>query len=519
VKVVLGNPPYSGISSNMGEWITSLIEDYKYVDGKHFGEKKHWLQDDYVKFIRFGEYFIDKNKEGILAYICNHSFLENPTFRGMRKHLLNTFDKIYILDLHGNSKKKEIVPNNIKDENVFEIQQGVSINIFCKTGKKRESDLASIFFYDLWGKRDYKYEQLNINNYKDVKYLNIKSKQPYYFFKEKNEDLRSQYENGILITKLFINQSMGITTARDFFVIDFEKEKLKDRLVDFSNSEFNDNYIREKYFGHKTQGKYLKGDTRGWQLAQSRQNIKNINISKILNLIAYRPFDNRYIAYTDLLVDWGRQEIMNNLLKKNFALNLVKIGRDIDAHNYFITNKITDKSIVSSLDNANTFPLYLYPDNDEQTNFDDTPQRKPNLNMEIVKEIEAKLGLGFVAEAGSPRGAGRRVDAASRYKSQSDSLDDRVCIETSRAESGNTQSRSLQAKLDADGGVEGKRNNKTFAPIDLLDYIYAVLHSPAYREKYKEFLKIDFPRVVFTRFFGHCLGSISFKHHRAFISQ
>ena len=138
IMIVMGNPPYSGISSNNGEWITKMIEDYKYIDGVHFGEKKHRLQDDYVKFIRFAESFVEKNGEGVVAYINNHGFLDNPTFRGMRRHLLQTFDSIYIVDLHGNSKKKETTPDGSKDENVFDIQAGVSIQFFIKTGKKKK---------------------------------------------------------------------------------------------------------------------------------------------------------------------------------------------------------------------------------------------------------------------------------------------------------------------------------------------------------------------------------------------
>jgi predicted helicase len=138
IMVVMGNPPYSGISSNNGERITKMIEDYKYIDGVHFGERKHRLQDDYVKFIRFAESFVEKNGEGIVAYINNHGFLDNPTFRGMRWHLLQTFDSIYIVDLHGNSKKKEVAPDGSVDQNVFDIQAGVSIQFFVKTGKSRK---------------------------------------------------------------------------------------------------------------------------------------------------------------------------------------------------------------------------------------------------------------------------------------------------------------------------------------------------------------------------------------------
>jgi predicted helicase len=138
VMVVLGNPPYSGESQNNGKWIMELINDYKKEpSGIKLQEKNSkWINDDYVKFIRYGQHFIEKNGEGILAFINNHSFLDNPTFRGMRWSLLSAFDKIYILDLHGNAKKKETAPDGGKDENVFDIQQGVSINIFVKKRKK-----------------------------------------------------------------------------------------------------------------------------------------------------------------------------------------------------------------------------------------------------------------------------------------------------------------------------------------------------------------------------------------------
>ena len=160
VMVVIGNPPYSGISFNRGKWINKLIEQYKYIDGEHFGEKKHWLDDDYVKFIRYGQHHIDHTGEGVLAYINNNGFLDNPTFRGMRWSLLQSFDEIYIIDLHGNSKKKETAPDGSPDKNVFDIQQGVSINLFIKTGKKNNNDLAQVLHYDLYGTREGKYQFL-----------------------------------------------------------------------------------------------------------------------------------------------------------------------------------------------------------------------------------------------------------------------------------------------------------------------------------------------------------------------
>lgn len=182
VMVVMGNPPYSGISSNNGKWISDLIEDYKYIDGEHFKERKHWLNDDYVKFMRFGQHFIDKNGSGILAFINPHGFLDNPTFRGMRWHLMQSFDKIYTIDLHGNSKKKETALDGSVDQNVFDIMQGVSINLFIKTGKKKEKELGKVFHYDLYGKRELKYDFLIENSIKTIEFDELKPEKPYVFF-------------------------------------------------------------------------------------------------------------------------------------------------------------------------------------------------------------------------------------------------------------------------------------------------------------------------------------------------
>lgn len=433
VMCVIGNPPYSGISSNNGEWISNLIEDYKYVDGVHFNERKHWLNDDYVKFLRYGQHFIEKNGSGVLAFINPHGFLDNPTFRGMRWHLLKTYDKVYTLDLHGNSTKKEIAPDGSADVNVFDIMQGVSINIFVKTGKKKPNDLGKVFHFDLYGKREMKYDFLSDNSLTSIGFKELKTEQPNYFFVPKNTESLSGYETGILISELFIYQSMGITSARDSFVIDFEKKALEKRIKDFCNKEIEHNYFQEKY---KLNENYQ------WKVAEQRSMVPEYSKSYI-KPISYRPFDVRFIYFQENLVFRMRGEIMNNFNKTNIAFCAVKLGRNADFHNYFVTNNITDKGISSSLDNANIFPLYLYPETNAQQNINQTTERTPNLNSKIVKQLTDKLGLTFTNEK-----------------------------ETTK---------------------------NTFAPIDILDYIYAVLHSPTYREKYKEFLKIDFPRVPYPK--------------------
>lgn len=456
VMCVIGNPPYSGISSNNGKWISDLIEDYKYVDGIHFNERKHWLNDDYVKFLRYGQHFIEKNGSGILAFINPHGFLDNPTFRGMRWNLLKTYDKIYTIDLHGNSTKRETAPDGSVDQNVFDIMQGVSINIFIKTGKNKPNTPGKVLHFDLYGKRLFKYDFLVNNTLDSIDFQEVKSIQPNFFFVPKDTESLEDYNSGFLTSDLFPTQSMGITSARDSFIIDFKKEDLKNRIIDFSNLEIDEAVTREKYFGNKKERKYLKGDTRGWKMSEARRAIANNNHNDFFQPISYRPFDTRTIYYSSLMVDWGREEVMKHLIKDNISLCLVKVGRDSDAHNYFVSNHITDKSISSSLDNSNVFPLFTYSEDCENQANMQGLRRTPNLDPKIIKLIEVKLGLTFLHYSG---------DIGN------------VCMD-----------KSYEVRN------EYKEN---FAPLDLMDYIYAILYSPTYRKKHKEFLKIDFPRVPY----------------------
>jgi len=443
VMCVIGNPPYSGISSNNGKWISNLIDDYKYVDGVHFNERKHWLNDDYVKFLRYGQHYIEKNGQGVLAFINPHGFLDNPTFRGMRWHLLKTYDKIYTIDLHGNSTKKETAPDGSADINVFDIMQGVSINIFVKTGKKKTNELGKVFHFDLFGKREHKYDFLTESNILNINFIELNPQKPNLFFIPVNQDEVSNFNKGFKIDDLFVNQSMGITTARDHFVVDMNRIDLLRRINEFSDLSIDDINIRTKYFGTKSSGKYLSGDTRGWDMSKARKELSQETHENYIKQISYRPFDKRYIYYSKKMVDWGRETIMNNLIFNNYSFICVKIGRNETSHNYFVSNSITDKSLTSSLDNSNVFPLYIYPFSNGQQTIENNLERAPNLNSEIVKQIAENIGLTFTNEK--------------------------------------------------------ETTNGTFAPIDILDYIYAVLHSPTYREKYKEFLKIDFPRVPYPK--------------------
>ncbi|NPU99961.1 MAG: N-6 DNA methylase [Brevinematales bacterium] len=429
VMVVIGNPPYSAVSSNMGKWICGLIEDYKYVNGVHFGEKKHWLQDDYVKFLRFGEHFIEKNGEGILAFINNHGFLDNPTFRGMRWHLLQTFDKIFILDLHGNSNKKEKALDGGKDENVFDIQQGVSINIFIKTGKKKKSELGKVYHSDLFGVRNDKYAFLWNHSLNSIPYNEMQYSDPYYFFSPKDFALKDVYNLGFMINELFPIYVTGIVTMGDGFIIADSKKELEKRLNDFINSPITDKEMNDKYDLGKNYSK--------WIIENKNKII--IDPAKIVQ-IDYRPFDKKWTYYDNKLIWRWRNEIMQHFLNgDNFGLVIPRQAiTDTWSHVHISRNIIDNRIHFSNKGIPIIYPLYLYA---AEGALPGQTERTANLNMETVAKIEEKLMMKFEQE-----------------------------------------------KTDI---------SVAFAPTDLLDYIYAVLHSPSYRENYKEFLKIDFPRVPY----------------------
>ena len=440
VMVVMGNPPYAVSSSNKNEWIQNLIADYK----KDLNERKINLDDDYIKFIRYGQHYIEKNGEGILAYISNNSFIDGITHRQMRKSLLECFDKIYILDLHGNAKKKEVSPDGSKDENVFDIMQGVSINIFIKK-KTKSKKLADVYHYDLYGKRDFKYEFLDDNSLKTVKWEKLDYSEPNYFFVKKDFTEIKEYEKGFKISDLFILKNAGSATGKDALFVDETKENLIKKL-NIENIEFNEN------------------------------NIVKYN---------YRVFDNHYFLYDNKLIQRLRENLMKNFRFENIALISTKILSSQSYYHSFLTKLISDRCVISNKgQEANyLFPLYLYPDENSLTN-----EPVPNFNMDIIKDIEKSLNLNFGNWTFSQRVQSTRVQSLEKIGGTE--------VPLPKEKAGGTE--VLLPKEKA-GESEVLLPKKEFQALDLFDYIYAVLHSPNYREKYKEFLKIDFPRVPYPK--------------------
>ena len=433
VMCVIGNPPYAVSSTNKGEWIQNLIADYK----KDLNERKINLDDDYIKFIRYGQHYIDKNGSGILAYISNNSFIDGITHRQMRKSLLESFDKVYILDLHGSAKKIETALDGSKDENVFDIQQGVSINIFVKTNEKKKGKLAEVNHFELFGLRDDKYCKLIESNLISINWSKLDFKEPNYFFVPKDFSDEGSYTKGFKLDDIFIKYVSGFQTKRDKITIRLTKKELQEVKVIFENNEIED--IRRKLG--------LPEDGRDWTIEWAKKDLKENN--PIVTKVMYRPFDDRFTYYTGKskgFVAYPRSELFSHLNKNaNVSLITCRQLSTFDFQHLFASRFVSDMCNISSQtkETGYIFSLYQYPEVNAQQSISQTTERTPNLKVEIVKQIAEKLGLTFTNEK--------------------------------------------------------ETDENTFAPIDILDYIYAVLHSPTYREKYKEFLKIDFPRVPYPK--------------------
>jgi len=385
VMVMIGNPPYSVSSQNKGEWINHLLEDYK----KNLNERNiQPLSDDYIKFIRLGQYYVEKNGEGVLAYICNNSFIDGLIHRQMRKELMRAFDAIYIINLHGNSRKNEVSPDGSKDENVFDIMQGVSINILCRTPNHTASN-CHIYYTDLFGSRIEKYNYLIHHSLSDVEWTEITPKEPQLFFVPKNFALQEEYEKGFSVDELMPIRTVAVATYDD------------KNLVSYTpfDTQYNQPYL-------------------------------------------YRPFDVCWINYDLQKVSRHRYDVMKNFVKKrNIGVIAIRNNRD-NCQTYFVAKGLVDKTVISPKDNASVFPLYIYSENMGEE------ERNVNFNKELYDKI-AK-GLNYLP-----------------------CYDDNVLIDPT------------------------SEYNGVLYPQDLFDYIYAVLYSNTYRKRYKEFLKIDFPRIPY----------------------
>lgn len=433
IMVVVGNPPYNGVSSNQTSRANGLIKRYKFEPGglKPLEEKKHRLDDDYVKFIALSQELIEKSGEGVLAMITNHGFIDNASYRGMRWSLMQTFDEIRIVDLHGNKTKREVSPDGSVDENVFDIKQGTALLIaFKRKNSRGNKDLAKVRHADLWGTRFEKFKQLAGK----VDLDQISPSAPLFLFNKRDFGESESYLNGISISQLFSLNTSGIQTSRDHFAVGFSKTELIERFEKFSNLRYSDEEMRKEFFSSSKPGKYPAGDTREWRLTEARSAIAKESVKDSVVSYAYRPFDNRFVGLGKNFSDWPRTKVMQHLVEENHALVVGREGKAVGEGDWtlaFVVQSTSDLNIFYRGGGV-VMPLWEYTNG----------LRNSNLNATEVVSLLRNCDLTF--------------------------------------------DENLPAS-DCEDGVVG--------PLEIFDFIYGTLYLPTYRRKFKEFLATDFPVI------------------------
>lgn len=389
--VVIGNPPYSGISGNMFPWIDGLLKgrlpdgtvvrSYYQVEGRPLGEKKVWLQDDYVKFVRLCQWRIERAGAGVVGLITNHGYLDNPTFRGMRYSLLEAFRSIDVIDLHGNSNKKEKVPGGGIDENVFDIEQGVSISLLRTTGQ------GGLKQADMYGSRSEKMALMARN----VATTTLVPNSPNYFFVRRDETYRDEYECGWLITQAMPINTSGIVTARDHLVVALDRSSLVERIGLFLRPGASDDEIRQELFAGLGSKKYPDGDTRGWKVPVARRLLNGTRWIDDVKDFLYRPFDVRQILYRADMVDWPRPEVMRHLLSgSNCAF--ITTGGTKDKWDLTCSKGLVGHKTCGAYDINYAFPMWIDADSGGA-------DRVPNLAPGLLAYFEGLVNSGVTKGA------------------------------------------------------------------------------------------------------------------------
>jgi predicted helicase len=426
IMCVIGNPPYSGESANKGDWIMGLMEAYKKEPGssaKLREKNPKWINKDEHKFIRMAEHLIEKTGGGIIGYISSHGYLDDPTIRGMRWHLLNTFNTLYVIDLHGNTNKKEVDQSGKPDKNVFDIMQGVSILIAVKRKEGRTGKLAKVLHQDVWGARESKYNWLWINGLDSGGWEEVTPKADSYFLKPFSSDLSLRYQALPSMANWFSpngDPAPGIVTTHDQFAIswtnDESKEKVRRLLRSSSETE------ARSHFRLCSQAQ--------WSYAKAKAQLPRLNWEDLVSEVNYRPFDKRSTVYnTNVAVHLRLRMTRHFVGHRNIGILTSRMAKGENFAHVFATDTFSEAIFLSPKtgNNAFNFPLYLYP---AEQDLDQT--RRVNFDPKLYARLRA---LATHPAHGTPD------------------------------------------------------------EVQVFDYIYGVLHCPAYRATYAEFLKIDFPRV------------------------
>ena len=438
IMVVLGNPPYSVSSANKGAHIERLMQRYKEAVR---GERNiQPLSDDYIKFIRFAHDRIERTGYGIVGMITNHSYLSGLIHRGMREELLKSFDEIYLLNLHGNALMGEKAPGGGPDENVFDIRQGAAIGMFSK--RTGASDGATVNSADSWGPRDTKYVRLLESDTSTTGWERLHPEPPHFFFVPRDLELLVEYQRGWSVNQIFELGASGMTSHRDHFVVDFDEDALRSRIAGFLDPQPSDDEVRAIF---------RLRDTRDWQLSGARRALQDdTRWEEYFTKCLYRPFDVRHVFYSSHVVEFPRMSVMRHLMQPNKAFLTLRQSRTLERGHFLVTNAIYNKDALSIKDRVTGFPLYVYSGQlgaELRLFQEQDATRMSNLSAEFRRAFSSLLVLDFIS--------------------------------------------------DGKGDLES-----TLGPEDVFHYMYAVFHSPTYRKRYAEFLKIDFPRLPLTSHLG-----------------
>jgi len=429
VLVLMGNPPYSNFSSGDEkegqQWIKDLLDDYK----KGLNEKKINIDDDYIKFLRYAQWKVEQNGYGIVGIITNNSYLDGITHKIMRKSILETFDQIYILNLHGNKLKEE------PDDNVFDIMVGVSIVLFIKLPKKSEN--PTINYYSTMDNglmdRELKYGFLLANDVSSLTWEKLNPIEPNYWFV--NKDLKGEvdYIKYPKITEIFNINGSGIQTDRNDLFIGYDKNEISGRIKKLLSGDYDEDFTN----------KYRVINSSSYPLLDRIKNkvFDENSIEKIL----YRPFDTRLIYYQIGITSRPGKKIMKHFIKNpNIGLVFTRQIISNEWKHVFVTDKIVDREIISTKTRERGYLAPLYLINEDQKSQSQTSFLESKEYFDQYKNLDFRPNFqkGFI-----------------KY---------------------------IYTKYET-----------IPSPEDIFGYIYAILHSETYREKYKEFLKTDFPRIPF----------------------
>jgi predicted helicase len=443
---IIGNPPYSKLSSNWNEWINELLHgrmdgartaNYYECNGRPLGERTLWIQDDYIKFMRLSQLQIDLTGIGIHAFITNNGYLDNPTLRGMRQQLKSTFQKLYVLDLHGSTKRGERASDGAADKNVFDIQQGVAIGIFTRL---LVNGHTKVLHAGLMGDRKSKYQTLTEQNHSSICYVEIASEGPANLFIPIDTTHWTEYEGAQKITEIFSLHHSGIITKRDSLTIHWSADEAFRTVSEFV--ALNSKAAKEKYG--------LPDDVRDWKVTWAQADLRETGISK-RNVIPvlYRPFDVRFTYFTGRsrgFVGWPVANVTRQMLSgDNLALVTTRMTKGEKFDHVLVSRYMNEVICLSARtsNNAFIFPLYSNNSNTNNSLFSRTDRStlEPNINPYFTKRLSLLFGIPFRSEL-------------------------------------------------------REQSTEAFGPTDIFNYIVALLSSPRYRQRYSEFLSRDFPHIL-----------------------